>query len=92
MGLEGAGGRRVKKKNLNMVMWHIKLKGMMIRTETSKIFTFWGALRRGQISLNFNYKVNSNIFILNFVCVFTNKDIKYMEQDFHSVTWVMPYG
>ena len=30
------------------------------------------------------------IFIPNFVCVLTNKDIKHIKQDSHSVTWVMP--
>ena len=27
---------------------------------------------KGQISLNFDYHVNSKIFILNFVCILTN--------------------
>ena len=32
-----------------------------------------GARSKGQISLNFDYHVNSKIFIPNLVCVLTNK-------------------
>ena len=32
-----------------------------------------GVRSKGQISLNFDYHVNSKIFIPNFVCVLTNK-------------------
>ena len=39
-------------------------------------------LGRGQISLNFDYHVNSKIFIPNFVCVFTNKRKKTLNRIF----------
>ena len=40
LGLRGTQG--VKKKFSNMVMWHIKLTGIISRTDnTSKIFTLW---------------------------------------------------
>ena len=32
-----------------------------------------GVRSKGQISLNFDYQVNSKFFVPNFVCVFTNK-------------------
>ena len=49
---------------------------------------------KGEISLDFNYKVNFKVFIPNFVCVTISqiKDIKHIELDFHSVLWVMPQG
>ena len=37
LGLVGAGGQKIK--FLNMVMWHIKLKGMKIAKDTLKNFT-----------------------------------------------------
>ena len=47
---------------------------------------------KGQISFKFNYKVNSKIFIPNFVCVPQMKDAKHIRGDFHSDHWVMPQG
>ena len=48
---------------------------------------------KGQISLNFNYKVNYKDFYTKLWCVFSRiKDKKYIEQDVHSVTWAMPKG
>ena len=45
---------------------------------------------KGQISLNFNYKVNFKVFNQT-LCVFSQmKDTKHIRQDFYSVTWVMP--
>ena len=37
---------------------------------------------KGQISFNFNYKVNSKIFIPNFVCVLTNERYKTYQTGF----------
>ena len=46
---------------------------------------------KGQISFNFNYKVNFKDFLYQTLCVFSQiKDTKHIRQDFHSVTWVMP--
>ena len=51
-----------------------------------------GALGRGQISFNFNYKVNFKDFYTK-LCVFSQmKDTKHIRRDFLSVTWVMPQG
>ena len=47
---------------------------------------------KGQISSAFNYKVNFNGFYTK-LCVFSQiNDIKHIEQNFHSVAWVMPQG
>ena len=54
-----------------------------------------GEWSKGQISLNFKYKVNFKDFIPNFVCVLTHeryKTTKHIRRDFHSVAWVMPQG
>ena len=46
----------------------------------------------GQISFNFNYKVNFKDFYGK-LCVFSQmKDTKHIRQNFHSVAWVMPQG
>ena len=49
---------------------------------------------KGQISLNFSYKVNYKYFIPNFVCVpkNKNKNRKHTERNVHAVAWVMPQG
>ena len=48
---------------------------------------------KGQISLNFNYKVSLKDFLYQTLFVFSQiKDIKNIELDFHSVIWVMPRG
>ena len=64
----------------NMVNWHINSKGMTSRTECKYNFYLLygqtsdlGVRKKGQISLNFDYYINSKIFIPNFVCVLTNK-------------------
>ena len=45
---------------------------------------------KGQISLNFNYKVNFKFFLNQTLCVFSQlKDVKHIRQDFHLVAWVM---
>ena len=47
---------------------------------------------KGQISFNFNYKVNFKDFYSK-LCVFSQmKDTKHIRQDFYSVAWVMPQG
>ena len=52
-----------------------------------------GALRRGQISLNFNYKVNFKVFLFQTLCVFSEiKDVKHIKRDFHSIAWVQGVG
>ena len=47
-----------------------------------KVFFAPGALGRGQISFNFNYRVISKIFIPNFVCVLTNERYKTYQTGF----------
>ena len=44
----------------------------------------WGPAKgpKGQISLNFNYKVNLKDFIPNFVCVLTNERYKTYQTGF----------
>ena len=52
----------------------------------------WGS--KGQISFNFNYKVNFKDFYTN-LCVCSHiqmKNTKHIRRDFHSVPWVMPQG
>ena len=52
-----------------------------------------GEESRSQISLNFNYKVNSKDFLYQTLRVLSKmKDTKHIRQDFHSVAWVMPQG
>ena len=52
----------------------------------------WGGAK-GQISSNFNYKVNFKDFFYQTLCVFSRmKDTKNIRRDFHSVTWVMDQG
>ena len=41
-----------------------------------------GRGKKGQISLNFNYKVISNIFKPNFVCLLTNERFKTYKTEF----------
>ena len=55
----------------------------------------WGLeeVPKGQISLNFNHKVNFKDFLNPTLFVFSQmKDMKNIRQDFHSVPWVMPQG
>ena len=55
----------------------------------------WGPQEgsKGQISFNFNYKVNFKDFFYQTLCVFSQmKDTKHIRRDFHSVRWVMPQG
>ena len=47
---------------------------------------------KGQISFNFNYKVNFQDFIPNFVCVLTNERYKTHQTRFSFFSWVMPKG
>ena len=48
---------------------------------------------KGQISFNFNYKVNFLRFLYQTLCVFSQmKDTKHIRRDFHSVAWAMPQG
>ena len=48
---------------------------------------------KGQISFNFNYKVDFKDFLYQTVCVFSQmKDTKHIRRDSHSVAWVMPQG
>ena len=47
----------------------------------------------GQISFNFNYKVNFKDFLFQTLCVFSQmKDTKHIRQDFYSVACVMAQG
>ena len=51
-----------------------------------------GGGSKGQISSTFNYKVNFNGFYTK-LCVFSQiNNIKHIEQNFHSMAWVMPQG
>ena len=44
---------------------------------------------KGQISFNFNYKVNFKDFYTK-LCVFSQmKDTKHIRRDFHSVPWTL---
>ena len=53
----------------------------------------WGPGSKGQISFNFNYKVNFKDFLYQTLCVFSQmKDTKNVRRDFHSIAWVMPQG
>ena len=48
---------------------------------------------KGQISFNFNYKVNFKDFFYQTLCLFSQmKDTNHIRRDFHSVTLVMPQG
>ena len=48
---------------------------------------------KGQISFNFNYKVNFKDFLFQTLCVFSQmKDTKHIRRDLHSVAWVMSQG
>ena len=48
---------------------------------------------KGQISFNFNYKVNFKDFLYQTLCLFSQmKDTKHIRRDFNSVAWVMPQG
>ena len=50
-----------------------------------------GAVSKGQISFNFNYKVNFKDFLFQTLCVFSQmKDTKHIRRFFYSVTWVIP--
>ena len=51
-----------------------------------------GRNSKGQVSINFNYKVNFKDFFPKFMCYLTSKDTKHIEQDFHSVAWIIPQG
>ena len=46
---------------------------------------------KGQISFNFNYKVNFKDFLYQTLCVFSQmKDTKHIRRDYHSVPLVKP--
>ena len=57
------------------------------------ISTFFGPApgegSKGQVSLNYNYKVNFKDFILNCVCVFTNE--RYKTYQIFILTRIMDY-
>ena len=81
VGLWGARAPRVSKIILFQT-WSIGIsnrRGWRAEQNASKIFTLWsncwpwgGGRLKGQIWLNFDYHVNSKIFIQNCVCVLTN--------------------
>ena len=85
----GAAGVRRDSTIFNMVMWHIKLTGMISRTEGTgghRKFTPYGLTGdlgvrwKGQISFNFNYKVNFKE-LCQTLCVFSQiKDMKHIDQ------------
>ena len=55
----------------------------------------WGPGKgsKGQISFNFNYKVNFKDFLYQTLFLFSQmKDTKHIRRDFNSVAWVMPQG
>ena len=68
--------------------------GWWAEQNASKIFTLgsnWWP--RGEVKRsNINNMLISKIFIPNFVCVLTINDRKYIEQNFHSVAKVLPWG
>ena len=48
---------------------------------------------KGQISFNFNYKVNFKDFYTKTLCLFSQmKDTEHIRRDFNSIAWVMPKG
>ena len=47
---------------------------------------------KGQISLNFDYHVNSKILYQSLCAFLLIKDRKHIEQNFHSAAGVMPQG
>ena len=52
-----------------------------------------GVRPKGQISLNYSYKVDSKVFLYETLNVFTQiKDIIHIERNFHYVAWVMHHG
>ena len=71
---------------LNMVMWHIKLTGMMrMQVQfTHKVQNGdLGVRSKGQISFNYSYKVNFKDFLYETLCVFSQiKDRKHIERIF----------
>ena len=58
--------------------------------QPKKLVHATGARGRGQNHKTSMTKTISTIFIPNFVCVLTNKNIKYIERIFWSDAWVMP--
>ena len=57
------------------------LRGCRAEQNASKISSYGqtgdlGVRSKGQISLNFDYQVNSKFFVPNFVCVLSNKRYK----------------
>ena len=63
----------------------------MGRATAKKLGPSPGDGSKGQVSFNFNYKVNLKDFLYQTLCVFSQmKDTKNVRQDFHSVAWVMP--
>ena len=55
----------------------------------------WGPGKgsKGQISFNFNYKVNFKDFLYQTLCLFSQmKDRKHIRRDFNSFAWVTPQG
>ena len=80
MGLWGAGGAQVV-KNFFFKHGHVayQIDGddeqnrMQVKVSSYGQTGDLGVRSKGQISLNFDYHVNSKIFIPNFVLVLTNK-------------------
>ena len=71
---------------LNMVMWHIKLTGMMrMQVQfTHKVQNGdLGVRSKGQISFNYSYKVNFKDFLYETLCVFSQINYrKHIERIF----------
>ena len=52
----------------------------------------WGGIKRSNI-IKFQLQSQFKRFLYQTLCVFSKiKYIKHIEQDFHSVAWVMPKG
>ena len=51
-----------------------------------------GVRSKGQMSLNFDYHINSKILYQTLCAFLQIKDRKHIEQNFHSVAGVMPQG
>ena len=88
----GVGVPRGSKKNQTWSCGISNPRGWRAEQNASKIFivgsNWWPWVRsKGQISLNFDYHVNSKIFIPNFVCVLTNKILKTYWTEFRFCCW-----
>ena len=86
----GWGAKGVKKSNIVHVAYQIDGDNDLNRMQVNILpYDPIGDLvvrSKGQISQDFHYRVNFKDFLYQLQI----KDIKHIERNFHSVTWVMP--